>query len=286
MSENSLFQSLQSWNDLLAQQSKQQEKIDALARGALGALGPAKPDAAAAEKVGEVNPDDKAAVVDGGKITVDFVKNAQSRSIFGPKFPLAEEEINEDNIFNCFLPFPGDGSAMSKSMLEKRFPGDSEKSPFKDSKKLPIDVDVYSKTGEVGGSGDHMYTDDGRNPLSPPYADGSSHFFGHMSKKRCPRTYKYNPKPVQQKSNRAFVPDYLKDEDYWQYRRRNNEAAKKSRQDRRSKEMEIVSNVKGLRDENEKLWKENMTLSAENVKLMRRNLELEKEAFECNKHSK
>lgn len=64
--------------------------------------------------------------------------------------------------------------------------------------------------------------------------------------RRKPRTYKYNPKPVLQKGDRSYVPDALKDQDYWERRQRNNEAAKKSREERRRKELEVLDKLKGL----------------------------------------
>eukprot|EP00794_Sanderia_malayensis_P006862 gene6862-7634_t len=72
-------------------------------------------------------------------------------------------------------------------------------------------------------------------------------------KKRKPRTYKYNPKPVQQKTNRHFVPDTLKDEEYWERRKRNNQAAKKSREDRRRKELEVLEKMSMLERANAEL---------------------------------
>ena len=64
--------------------------------------------------------------------------------------------------------------------------------------------------------------------------------------RRKPRTYKYNPKPVLQKGDRSYVPDALKDREYWERRQRNNEAARKSREERRRKELEVLDKMKGL----------------------------------------
>lgn len=73
------------------------------------------------------------------------------------------------------------------------------------------------------------------------------------TKRRKQRTYKYNPKPVQQKNNRKFVPESQKDIDYWERRRRNNLAAKKSREDRRRKELEVLNRMSDLEKKNKEL---------------------------------
>ena len=81
-------------------------------------------------------------------------------------------------------------------------------------------------------------------------------------KKRKPRTYKYNPKPLLHKDSRSFVPDSLKDIDYWERRKRNNEAAKKSREERRKKELEILSNYDNMKREYTEIKVENNRLKA------------------------
>jgi len=64
-----------------------------------------------------------------------------------------------------------------------------------------------------------------------------------------------------------FVPDGLKDEKYWARRRKNNMAAKRSRDARRMKENQIALRAgflekenMGLRQEMERLKKENLAL--------------------------
>ena len=98
-------------------------------------------------------------------------------------------------------------------------------------------------------------------------------------KRRRQRTYKYNPKPVQQKSNRKFVPDSQKDIDYWEKRRRNNLAAKKSREDRRRKELEVICKMSGLE-------KQNADLSAQVKALQKKNELLEKKLEDALKKQK
>ncbi|XP_044734206.1 hepatic leukemia factor isoform X2 [Chrysoperla carnea] len=80
------------------------------------------------------------------------------------------------------------------------------------------------------------------------------------------------PQPMIKKSRKQFVPDDLKDDKYWARRRKNNMAAKRSRDARRMKENQIalragylekeVSALKnmGLRQEIERLKKENHLL--------------------------
>ncbi|XP_074038630.1 PAR bZIP family member Pdp1 isoform X3 [Leptinotarsa decemlineata] len=75
------------------------------------------------------------------------------------------------------------------------------------------------------------------------------------------------PQPLIKKSRKQFVPDDLKDDKYWARRRKNNLAAKRSRDARRMKENQIAlragylekENI-GLRQELERLKKENLML--------------------------
>lgn len=87
------------------------------------------------------------------------------------------------------------------------------------------------------------------------------------ARRRKQRTYKYNPKPVQHKSDRKFVPDAKKDPDYWEKRRRNNLAAKKSREDRRRKELEVLNKLSALERHNEELTAQVKALQKKNEKL-------------------
>jgi len=93
-------------------------------------------------------------------------------------------------------------------------------------------------------------------------------------KKRKPRTYKYNPKPLQHKICRAFVPDDLKDTEYWARRKRNNEAAKKSREERRKKELEILNSYELMKQEYSQIKIENIRLKARNSMLEKQVAEL------------
>ena len=71
--------------------------------------------------------------------------------------------------------------------------------------------------------------------------------------RRRKRGYIYDPKPLVPKSKTSTLPEELKDEDYWTRRQRNNEAAKRSRENRRVKELEMMSLVKNLTATNEGL---------------------------------
>jgi len=64
------------------------------------------------------------------------------------------------------------------------------------------------------------------------------------------RYYKYNPKPLGKKNSRKFVPEEQKTEDYWQKRIKNNVAARKSREDRRRKELETLNKQAHYEKEN------------------------------------
>lgn len=68
--------------------------------------------------------------------------------------------------------------------------------------------------------------------------------------------YHYNPVPVKRKAERQFVSDVEKDDKYWKRRKRNNEAARRSRDMRRQKEIEISMKWKNLEQENVRLKKE------------------------------
>jgi hypothetical protein len=63
------------------------------------------------------------------------------------------------------------------------------------------------------------------------------------------------------------LPEDLKDEAYWERRRKNNEAAKRSRDARRSKEMEVAFKAALLEQENLKLKVEVASLKQELAKL-------------------
>lgn len=121
--------------------------------------------------------------------------------------------------------------------------------------------------------------------ISPPSPADSTMSFASSSRDFDPRTRVFSdeelkPQPMVKKSRKQndpyssfgnhtkqFVPEGLKDEKYWARRRKNNMAAKRSRDARRMKENQIALRAgflekenMGLRQEMERLKKENMTL--------------------------
>ena len=95
--------------------------------------------------------------------------------------------------------------------------------------------------------------------------------------RRHDKQYKYNPKPLGRKNNRNFIPENKKTEEYWQKRIKNNIAARKSREDRRKKELEILEKKAQYEKENlelrlfiQKIETENQYLLYE-ISLLREN---------------
>ncbi|KAL9973746.1 hypothetical protein ACROYT_G020241 [Oculina patagonica] len=68
--------------------------------------------------------------------------------------------------------------------------------------------------------------------------------------------YVYNPLPITKKADRKFVTQSDKDERYWERRIKNNVAAKRSRDLRRQKEIEVTEKFKTLETENALLKEE------------------------------
>jgi leukemia factor-related protein len=75
--------------------------------------------------------------------------------------------------------------------------------------------------------------------------------------------------------SKQFVPDELKDEKYWARRRKNNLAAKRSRDARRMKENQIALRAYYLQRESEKLKKQLEDLKRENQKLKMKLIQYE-----------
>ena len=68
--------------------------------------------------------------------------------------------------------------------------------------------------------------------------------------------YVYNPLPITKKADRKFFSQSEKDEKYWERRIKNNVAAKRSRDLRRQKEIEVSEKFKMLERENANLKEE------------------------------
>lgn len=109
--------------------------------------------------------------------------------------------------------------------------------------------------------------------ISPPSPAESTLSFASSSRDAFdPRTRAFSdeelkPQPMVKKSRKQFVPEGLKDEKYWARRRKNNMAAKRSRDARRMKENQIALRAGflekenlGLRQEMDRLKKENLAL--------------------------
>ncbi|KAM3968744.1 PAR bZIP family member Pdp1 isoform 2-T2 [Aphomia sociella] len=109
--------------------------------------------------------------------------------------------------------------------------------------------------------------------INPPLSPADSTFsMASSGRDFDPRTRAFSdeelkPQPMIKKSRKQFVPDDLKDDKYWARRRKNNMAAKRSRDARRMKENQIALRAgylekenMGLRQEVELLKKENHIL--------------------------
>ena len=89
---------------------------------------------------------------------------------------------------------------------------------------------------------------------------------GKLGRKRR-RGYIYDPKPLIRKSKPTKVPPTVKDPEYWDKRQRNNEAAKRSRENRRLKELETIDKAKQLTSQNEELRRRIKELEEKNAYL-------------------
>lgn len=87
-----------------------------------------------------------------------------------------------------------------------------------------------------------------------------------MRRRRSTR-YVYNPLPISKKADRKFVSTSEKDEKYWERRIKNNVAAKRSRDMRRQKEIEVSEKFKMLERENALLKEEVQRLRVKAVEL-------------------
>jgi hypothetical protein len=74
----------------------------------------------------------------------------------------------------------------------------------------------------------------------------------------------------------VFVDDYNKDDRYWQRRKKNNIAAKRSRDARRVKENQIAMRASFLEQQNDDLTEEVEKIRQENEELRRRLSKYEK----------
>ncbi|XP_058986554.1 putative uncharacterized protein DDB_G0286901 isoform X5 [Musca domestica] len=115
------------------------------------------------------------------------------------------------------------------------------------------------------------------NPPSPAESifDIPAFSFASSGRDFDPRTRAFSdeelkPQPMIKKSRKQFVPDELKDDKYWARRRKNNIAAKRSRDARRQKENQIAMRARYLEKENATLHQEVEQLKQENMDLRAR----------------
>jgi len=111
-----------------------------------------------------------------------------------------------------------------------------------------------SSSGKGSGVDSGVCTGSASKDQDQDKTSGKKYKGGKLGRKRK-REYIYNPKPVQEKKSKMIVPENSKTQDYWEKRLRNNEAAKKSRELRRTKELETRERFSQLRHENETLRK-------------------------------
>ena len=123
------------------------------------------------------------------------------------------------------------------------------------------DNSQYSNENSSGGEGEtgSMYSNQGNTCVST--VTGVSG--GHSLTQTQGQSMRKRGRPL---------PEDLKDEAYWERRRKNNEAAKRSRDARRAKEDEIAIRAAFLEQENLKLRCEMVQLREENAKLRQLSL--------------
>ncbi|XP_052794455.1 thyrotroph embryonic factor-like isoform X2 [Mya arenaria] len=84
------------------------------------------------------------------------------------------------------------------------------------------------------------------------------------------------PQPIIKKSRKVFVTDSAKDDKYWQRRKKNNVAAKRSRDARRVKENQIAMRASFLERENDDLHEKYEEILRQNEELIKRLSKYEK----------
>ncbi|XP_055611150.1 hepatic leukemia factor isoform X5 [Uranotaenia lowii] len=111
--------------------------------------------------------------------------------------------------------------------------------------------------------------------MNPPSPADSTFSMSSTTRDFDPRTRVFSdeelkPQPMIKKSRKQFVPDEMKDDKYWARRRKNNMAAKRSRDARRMKENQIALRAGYLEKENLSLHREVEQLKQENMELRAR----------------
>ncbi|XP_070493203.1 hepatic leukemia factor isoform X4 [Chironomus tepperi] len=136
---------------------------------------------------------------------------------------------------------------------------------------LSLGLGPVTKRERSPSPSDCMSPDTINNPPSP----ADSTFSMSSTRDFDPRTRAFSdeelkPSPMIKKSRKQFVPDEMKDDKYWARRRKNNMAAKRSRDARRMKENQIALRAGFLEKENMNLHREVEQLKQENMELRSR----------------
>ena len=92
-------------------------------------------------------------------------------------------------------------------------------------------------------------------------------------------SYKYDPRPLGRKKRRNLVPDEKKTIDYWERRKRNNQAARRSREERRLKELQTFHCMKLLQNENTSL-KQTIQLMIRNQQQLQEEVSMMKQLID------
>lgn len=124
----------------------------------------------------------------------------------------------------------------------------------KESRTLPVSVIVSDRSGSTSSvpsptsSVSDSVSIEAENEKNIP--DKNDPDASKKEDAKSNKSYTYKPLPMVRKSQRQFISAEKKDSLYWERRKRNNEAAKKSRESRREKEIEVSRRCKDLEKEN------------------------------------
>jgi len=174
--------------------------------------------------------------------------------------PSTEEDVRSnksDNLSSETSDLGGSVESNQSAQNPNSFNGSDEKKKtkiYKPSQTITITVDPDQGFGSGSSSeiARSSNVDVNMNGNVETENTGKRYKGGKVGRKRK-RGYIYDPKPVIKKSMKKAIPDAEKDSEYWERRKRNNEAARKSREYRRSKEMEMQTRLEALQKENSSL---------------------------------
>jgi len=140
------------------------------------------------------------------------------------------------------------------------------------AKTLPVSVIVSDRTNSTSSSAPSPSSSvTGGSDISSRHGgdEAGAHNGNNlrMGVGRGGKSYNYKPAPMVRKSERRFISAEQKDKQYWERRKRNNAAAKKSRESRREKEIEVNRKSELLQKENEGMRFTIMNLQERNTQL-------------------